>query len=366
MVHRAQDRSESTTHRGVPIVHSRDLGASTTTLEWVTLVGVDDLAIAGLLTLQCGVISRRQVLAAGGRDHDIARQLRRRIWARVHDGVYVDHTGEPNRKQLAWAAVLYHWPAALDGASALEAHGVRATGARRSSGVEVVIDRTRSVAKGAGISVTRRSDFESQAQMNLCPPRVRVESALLTVASRSPDEEGAVAVLADACQTRHTTPGRLADALRGRPLLAHRRLLLSILEDVACGAYSVLERRYLLRVERPHGLPTGSRQRRVQVGRRGHYRDVEYLGPATTVELDGRIGHEETSDRWADLDRDIEAAVRGDLTLRIGWKQVLDPCRLAAAVARILIARGWTGRPRPCRPGCALTRVCADLPSSAA
>ena len=97
-----------------------------------------------MLALQYGVISRRQVLAAGGRDHDIARQLRRRIWARVHEGVYVDHTGEPSRKQLAWAAVLYHWPAALDGAAALEAHGVRATGARRSSGIEVVIDRTRS------------------------------------------------------------------------------------------------------------------------------------------------------------------------------------------------------------------------------
>ncbi len=230
---------------------------------------MDEIAVAELLALQCGVISRRQVLAAGGRDHDIARRLRRRLWARVHDGVYVDHTGEPSWKQRAWAAALYHWPAALDGASALVAHGVRDIGPRQpGTRIEVAIDRTRSVAEGAGISVTRRTDLDSQAQMNLCPPRVRVEHALLTVASRSSDEEGAVAVLADACQRRHTTPGRLAGALRQRPLLAHRRLLLSILEDVASGAYSVLERRYLLRVERPHGLPTGSRQRRIQVGRR--------------------------------------------------------------------------------------------------
>lgn len=327
---------------------------------------MDERAVAELLALQCGVVSRRQVLAAGGEDHDIARHLRRRLWARIHDGVYVDHTGEPTWQQRAWAAVLYHWPAALDGASALVAHGVRATGPRACSRIEVAIDRTRSVAEGPGISVTRRTDFDTQAQMNLCPPRVRVEHALLTVASRSSDEDGAVAVLADACQRRHTTPSRLVDALRRRPLLAHRRLLLSILEDVASGAYSVLERRYLLRVERPHGLPTGSRQRRVRVGRRVHYRDVEYVGLYTTVELDGRIGHEATSDRWADLDRDVAAAVRGDLTLRIGWKQVLDPCRLAAAVARILTARGWTRHPRPCRPGCALSQVCADLPSPAA
>jgi hypothetical protein len=325
---------------------------------------MDEIAIAELLALQSGVISRRQVVAAGGVDHDIARLLRRRIWARIHDGVYVDHTGEPTWEQRAWAAVLYYWPAVLDGASALAAYGVRTT-VTSLSRIEVAIDRTRSVAEAEGITVMRLADFDSPAQMNLCPPRVRVEHALLTVASRLP-EEGAVGVLADACQRRHTTPDRLVDALRRRPRLSHRRLLLSILEDVASGAYSVLERRYLLRVERPHGLPTGARQRRVKVGRRVHYRDVEYVDLDTTVELDGRLGHEAASDRWADLDRDIDVAVRGGLTLRISWRQVLSPCRLAAAVVRILVARGWTGLPRSCRPGCAVAAVRADLPPSAA
>lgn len=329
--------------------------------------GMDERVIAELLMLQSGVISRAQVLDAGGCDHDIARHLRRRIWARIHDGVYVDHTGEPSWKQRAWAAVLYYWPAVLDGASALKAHGVRATGARHpSTRVEVAIDRTRSVTGLDGIDVTRRADFDNQAQLNPCPPRVRVEHALLTVASRSRSEDGAVGVLADACQGRHTTPDRLLDVLRQRQRLPRRRVLLSVLEDVTNGAYSVLERRYLLRVERPHGLPAGTRQRKVRAGRRVHYRDVDYVGLATIVELDGRIGHETMSDRWADLDRDVEAAVRGALTLRIGWSQVLDPCRLAAAVARILVARGWAGSPRPCQPGCAVAEVRADLPPSAA
>jgi hypothetical protein len=140
---------------------------------------VDENAIAALLALQRGVISRRQVLAAGGVDHEIARLLRRRIWARVHDGVYVDHTGKPSWQQRAWAAVIYYWPAVLDGASALTAYGVRATGT-------------------------------------------------------------------------------------------------------------------------------------------------------------------------------------------MGWGRLLDPCRLAAAVGRILMARGWAGTPRPCRPGCAAAGVCADVPPSAA
>ena len=77
----------------------------------------------------------------------------------------------------------------------------------------------------------------------------------------------------------------------------------------------------------------------------------------TVVELDGRIGHEGVEDGWADLDRDLASAVAGDLTLRAGWKQVLDECRLAAIVAQVLVRRGWPGPPRPCRPDCAVASV---------
>ena len=74
-----------------------------------------------ILKAQTGVISRRQVLDCGLDDSDIARLIRRREWARVHDGVYVDHTGPPSWDQRAWAAVLFHWPAVVSGRSALAA-----------------------------------------------------------------------------------------------------------------------------------------------------------------------------------------------------------------------------------------------------
>jgi hypothetical protein len=73
---------------------------------------------------------------------------------------------------------------------------------------------------------------------------------------------------------------------------------------------------------------------------------VAILAVGVVVELDGRLGHEATTDRWNDLERDLDAVVQGDLTVRAGWGLVLDPCRLAAALVRILLARGWTGRPR--------------------
>lgn len=82
---------------------------------------MDEEGIAELLELQDGVISRQQSLALGMKPHDIRRMLRRREWARVHAGVYVNHTGPLTWQQKAWAAVLFAEPAALCGHSALRA-----------------------------------------------------------------------------------------------------------------------------------------------------------------------------------------------------------------------------------------------------
>ncbi len=181
---------------------------------------------------------------------------------------------------------------------------------------------------------------------------MRLEDAVLRLASHAGTASGAIAILADACQSRRTTPARLASALEGHPTLRHRREFLAVLDDVANGAYSLLEHRYLTRVERPHGLPSSQRQARVSSGGTTTYRDAEYREERTVVELDGRLGHEKTLDHWDDLDRDIRSAVDGDLTLRVGWRHVDDACRTAAAVGRVLNARGWKGTIRPCGPGC--------------
>jgi hypothetical protein len=313
---------------------------------------VDDDAVTRLLADQSGVIARHQVLELGGTDADIRRRVRRREWKRVHTGVYVNHTGELSWVQRAWAAILVLHPAALSGWSALRAHKVRGADRGERQLVEVAIDESRRVRAPRGLRVRRVSAFDELVQAHLSPPRMRLEHAALDVAASQSSEDAAVATLADICQSGRSTPQRLRDALVARPTLPRRRILLEILDDVASGAYSALERRYLVRVERRHGLPTGHRQRRVTGGRRVYFRDVEYVGTNTLVELDGRLGHEGADDRWDDLERDLSAALSGDLTLRIGWRQVLEPCRVAAVVVRILMARGWAGPARSCRPGC--------------
>lgn len=304
-----------------------------------------------MLRAQDGVISRRQVLTCGSDDNDIERRIRRREWARVHAGVFVDHTGPPTWQQRAWAAVLFHWPAALAGSSALRADGLTRHSDEKDA-IEVAVAAGRNLDSPDGVRSSTVTGFDDVARCNKSPPRVSVEHAILTLASRATTEDAAVAAVADVCQSRRTAPARLVEALDVMRRLPRRRLLRSILADVAEGAYSALERRYLIHVERPHALPTGRRQRRVRPGRTTAYRDVDYLGLGMVVELDGRLGHEEASDRWADLDRDLDSVLAGDLTVRVGWKQALEPCRLAVGLARLLQARGWTGVPAPCGPEC--------------
>jgi hypothetical protein len=319
--------------------------------------------IQEVLRDQDGVISRRQVLACGESDVDIERRIRRREWARVHLGVFVDHTGPLSWPQRAWAAVLFYWPAALTSSSALRAAGLTRHD-KESDPVAVVVAGHRRVDPTDGIIVTRHAGYDAVVMGNKSPPRATIEHAALTLAAGAATEDDAVAVLSDVCQSRRTSAARLLQELRTMPRLPHRRLLLTILEDVAAGAYSAFERRYLTRVERPHGLPTAARQRRVRPGKTAAYRDVDYLKFRTVIELDGRLGHDGAADKWADLDRDIDSLLAGDLTIRAGWGQVLQPCRLAAVVARILSNRGWIDGSRACGPDCPLNEGGSPAPGA--
>jgi very-short-patch-repair endonuclease len=327
--------------------------------------------LTALLQRQSGVVSRRQVLDVGLDDDFLRSAVRRKDLRRVHEGVYVEHTGPLTWSQRAWAAVLCYWPAALSHESVLVAHELgsrgEGSGERRSprqgtdltgpagaslEPIHVSIDHHRTVTEQPGTRVHRKRDLGRFVQPAREPAQVRLEHAVLDVAAEAKSDEEAIAALCDACRSRRTTAARLAVALRERRRLRRRRFLAEVLEDVGSGAHSLLEHRYLTRVERPHGLPTGKRQRQVRVGRTRAYRDVEYLGLRLVVELDGRLGHEEQQDRWDDLDRDIGSTVAGLSTLRLGWRHVLNPCRTAAAVARMLAALGWRGSPRPCSPRC--------------
>lgn len=302
---------------------------------------------AGLRRSQSGVVARRQLVALGADDADIRRWVRRRQLRRVHPGVYVDHTGELTWLERAWAAVLLHWPAALCDRSVVEP-GAAAV-------VHVAVARERTPMSGRGIRVHRLVGLEQRAQWQLSPPRIRLEDALIGAAARARGREEALALLVDACRRRATTAHRLVAELERHPRATHRAWLGEVLGEAVSGVQSMLESVYLRRVERAHGLPRAERQSRDLTADGVVYRDAVYREQRLVVELDGRIGHELSHDRWDDQDRDLLGAGDDLMTLRLGWRHCdSTPCRTAQRLADVLRARGWAGRARPCGAECSV------------
>lgn len=301
-----------------------------------------------LTWVQDGVVARHEILAAGGTDSDIARLLRHRELTYVHRGVYVNHSGLLTLAQQQWAAVLAFWPAALAHASALPDPPTTV--------VHVAVGPGRHLRPLPRIVLHRTPDFEQRADLDRSPPTIRLEHALIDVVRdelRHDDVAAAFAALARLCASRRTTPQRILQTLQTRRRVTGRRTLEAMLADLRDGACSVLERGYLHRVERSHGLPRGERQTRSAATGRPTFQDVRYSAQGVVVELDGRAFHASPRDRDRDALRDlVELSRSGLVTTRLTYGLVFgDPCRTAVLVGDLLRRRGWTGRLRSC-PRC--------------
>jgi hypothetical protein len=297
-----------------------------------------------LLDRQDGVVARRQLVELGATANDLRRWLRRRERVVVHDGVYVNHTGPLRWVNRAWAAVLVCWPAALCGRTAFDLAG---------DVLHVAVAFDRNLVDRPGIRLHRLTDLDDRVLWNLGPPRVRLEHTIVTLCGQAPTRTAALAIAADACRRRRTTPQRLLAELERRPNVKHRRWLRDVFLETAAGVQSALESAYLRRVERPHGLPWSQRQLTERTEQGVVYRDVDYEAYRLVVELDGRIGHFLNEERWDDMDRDLDLALEERLSIRLGWRHTEDqPCRTAGRVGRLLQLRGWPGTVRPCGPSC--------------
>lgn len=299
-----------------------------------------------LYDAQAGVATRRQLLDLGLNDSDLQRMVRRKELKRVHAGVYVNHNGPLSWASRAWAGVLFHGDAALCDISALNLAG---------QPIHVAIEWPRSGTVLPGVRLHRLRNLQERVQWNLSPPRLRVEEAALDVAGAAARPSDAVAILAGVCQRRRTTPERMLQALDRRERTRRGAELRRVLVDVASGVNSVLERSYVGRVERRHGLPQGRRQHRERAAQGAIYRDVVYEGLGVVVELDGYAWHHDPISRASDMSRDLDAAVEGLLTLRLGWRHAHDEaCDTALRLSGVFKRRGWAGSPRACGLGCAL------------
>jgi hypothetical protein len=303
-----------------------------------------------LLTwVQDGVVARRQLRALGARDHDVARMVRRRELSVAHPGVYVNHTGELTWAQRAWVAVLACWPAALS-------HQSACPGAHRAGAIHVAVSHRRTLRPPAGVVVHRIAALDRRTDWLKSPPRLRPAEAVLDLVSTQSSVAARFRVLADACQTREVGVREIRAALASRVRFPERALLNALLDDLAAGACSVLERGYL-ELERGHGLPAADRPRRDDLAGHGVYRDAPYLDHDLVVELDGRAFHDNASARDRDAQRDLDTLVSDErTTVRLTYGQVFDDgCATVRVIATLLERRGWAGPFVPC-PRCPTTR----------
>jgi hypothetical protein len=182
----------------------------------------------------------------------------------------------------------------------------------------------------------------------MSPPCTRVEDTVLDLIQGARTFDDAYAWICRAIGRRRTTSDRIREAMDARKKMRWRRELSAALGDAAGGALSVLEYRYVRRVERPHGLPAAQRQARIRQRAGNTYLDNLYEEYGVCVELDGTSAHP-ADEQWRDKRRDNTNAVAGIVTLRFGFPDVSGhPCQTAAAVGALLRRRGWPSTPHPC------------------
>ena len=284
-----------------------------------------------------GAITRRQLLESGLGVHVITRLAAEGRLAPVTRGVYA--IGPITWPTRAWAGILVAGPGScLSGLAAAHTWGL-------SDPPDVIEVRTEAHPHDRGGYRFVRGAVEAVGPEL---PRTGIARTVITLASRAGSPDAAAHWITRGIAQRAPLD-ELVETARAIPNLRRRQEILAIVDELEPGIESVLEHRYVVRVERDHGLPRPERQALVGADRL----DMLHREFGVVIELDGRIGHA-AEGAFRDMRRDNRHAEHGLVTLRFGWDDVTrDPCGVAAQVASTLRTRGWRGVLRPCRR-CAL------------
>ncbi|QDP95145.1 hypothetical protein FOE78_03745 [Microlunatus elymi] len=221
-----------------------------------------------LAELQAGVVTREQAVGLGFGVRGQRRMVDQGHWQRLSPGILLTHGLSADWLALAWAGVLRGGDTArLSGLSAAYLHRLIDEPPDR---FVILIPGEQRRQSEPPWTFRRERPGVRRARSVGGPPRTTIEDTVLDLSDGGFPEAGrsALAWVTDAVQRRLTTVERLSRALRQRQRLAGRSVLAAILSDVEEGAHSVLEHRYLVRVERAHGLPRGARQVHAEGGRR--------------------------------------------------------------------------------------------------
>jgi predicted transcriptional regulator of viral defense system len=308
------------------------------------------------LEAQASAIARRQGQDPGMDPETMRTRVRNGRWQRLQRGVYAAFSGDPARETALWAALLRAGPGAvLSHQTAAERHGLID---QPSPVITITVPASKRPARAKipGIVIHRSDAILRTRHPAMKPPCTRVEDTVLDLIQNAPTFDDAYAWICRAIGRRRTTADRLCQAMDDRKKMRWRRELMVALGDADEGVLSVLEYRYVHRVERPHGLPVARRQARIRRGTGNSYLDNLYEDFGVCVELDGTAAHP-ADEQWRDKRRDAANAFQGIVTLRLGFADLGDRrCQIAAGIAAVLRRHGWLDAPHPC-PRCSPAKV---------
>ena len=294
---------------------------------------------AELAVRQGSVVSRAQLYAAGWTRWHIHAQVVAGRWAiRGRQSVAVI-TGNLPEQGDWWVAVFEVGAgAALDGASALRAAGLRGF----DGPIHVSTPKSARPRHPRGVVVheTRRRRASDLAATSL--PRVRPSIAAIRAALWAVSDKQASLLLVMSVQQRLATADQLAEALASIRRHRRRRLLKKVIGEIAGGAQSTGEIDFL-RLCREYGLPEPDRQSRRVTADGVVFLDVEWTAYEVVVEIEG-VHHQEVDRTLADALRQNELTIDRSHVLRIPTIGLhTTPNRFLAQVARLLRSQGWRG-----------------------
>lgn len=319
-----------------------------------------------LLDDQHGLVTTRQLYDVGEHHESIRHAVETGQWLRVFRGVFCVTNGPLTRPMVLSAALLYAGPGALlshdtageewnlsrpsagpihvtvpYGCSAISQPPTRRHADRRFTSASndvihpgVVVHRSRAMAH-IGVDTDPRRTSKPDTVLDLVVAEDTARQAMIRLVSSM--SSGAVSVDVVRRKMEIRRPRR------------YRKAILDTLVLLAEGVHSALEHRYVLDVEKAHGLPTASRQAPHQVDGRVLFEDVLYEQQNLIIRLDGQAFHSAKQRRFRDRRRDNAAELHDLPRLVYGWDEVAgDPCGVYSEVRAVLVREGWDDASFPC------------------
>lgn len=296
--------------------------------------------LAGPAGRQGGVLSRRQLYAAGVTRAEVRAHVRAGRWRRIGTQSVALATGPLSQEAIWWSAVLEAGPRAfLDGTSALLASGLEHFTEMRTRvsvprGVPVARRRT----PGLDIRQTRRWAATDVASSGV--PRTRPAIAAVRGALWAVSDAQAALILSMTVQQGLARAEEIAEELLRIRRDKRRRYLHVVVNDLLGGIRSLSELRFVDGC-RARGIPEPDAQVLVRTSLDTYYLDFRWRLFDVVVEVDG-IQHAWVTEVVGDALRQNEVTLSGDTVLRLPVLGLrVAPDDFFAQVEQALRRGGW-------------------------